>query len=187
MRSKNLSTSSHYASASNDTGWIWVDEITVAAWIKSSMTPGATYVCPFISKWDTTVDASKGWRLGFDNHSSGRIRFGWRTTGGTDISAVTSSTGWNDGEWHLIVGVHTPGETNIYIDGDAQSLTGSNLTSTAGIQSTTTSIYIGRHSNVLSGDNYIGLIAFAGAWNYGLRQEQIQRIYDRARSGGVLA
>lgn len=186
MRSKSLTTSSHYASASNDTDWVWTTELSVGAWFKSSMTPGTTYVVPFISKWSTTVNADKGWRIGFDNDTAGYIRFAWRTSTGLDITIVTSTSGWNDGLWHFAVGVHTAGDTKIYIDGVSQGLTGSYQGSTDEIQSTTTTVELGRHANVLAGDNFVGNLAFAGAWNQALTENQVKRLYNRGVSGGVL-
>jgi len=129
-----------------------------------------------LSKWNTASTTDSSWEFGFDN--PGRLWYRTRTASGTVFAGQTAAdpfttTDFNDGHWHYIMGLHDGSQSSLFVDGkliQSVSLTG-NLSDSGG----TTSLLMGQRPHGSAKEPYDGLTGgpmiiandgvVAGRWN----------------------
>jgi hypothetical protein len=92
--------------------------------------------------------------FGVGLHGGGKLAAGTGTLGGSDATIITSTGGYNDGQWHHVVftRVKTGGAMKIYVDGVLRA------SGTGGVNSLTasTNLYVGRLAGGSVGDYFAG-------------------------------
>lgn len=85
--------------------------VTLEAWVNFATNEAFG---PIIDLSDPTQPASNGRQYALTT-ASGGLRYYVRSTGGSETPAAT--TGWNDGNWHHVVGVYNGADRRLYVDG----------------------------------------------------------------------
>jgi len=148
------------------------DPWSLVCWFKSSGALGG-----IVSKRGATPTFT-GWEL---NNSGGQIRFNLTNNNAVAnrLQVLTSSGGFNDGDWHHIVvtydGSSTPGGIIMYIDGSSEALD-TDFNALTGNIANSTSANIGARN---SGDNlWDGLLDEVAIYDVELSAAEAGIIYN---------
>jgi hypothetical protein len=177
---------------------------TEAAWFKTTTTQGGVIMAQ--SDQPTGSGGNTDRFITMDNN--GGIVFGVEAAGGSPFGPVTIAFRnqgpiWNDGKWHLVVGVYDGNSTvSLYVDGVLQgSSTGDFISPTATAQGMPTSYLRVGYADMsqvqeVFGFNYYGLhwpasqyfagsVDEAAAFNGALSTAQIQSMYAAGVGNGA--
>lgn len=152
------------------------DNFSIGAWIKTTKS-SPTYAGVIISKMQ--APDHKGWLLDIFN---GQIRFILEHSyPGYNISAKTTLTSFNDGNWHCVVvtydGSSSQSGMNIYVDGIEASVSRSGG-SVGGTTQNSGDTLVG-HRDDVSNHLYQGKIDELAVWNRTLSADEVFNIYKR--------
>ena len=178
-------TGYHYSPFFTATGSNFIDEpsstalkltkFSVAAWFKTSSTfPDDGFI---VNKGGSGSDSSgQNQNYGLWFNSGEKASGGYETTGGSN-KFVTSSTTFNDNQWHHGVVTFDGSIVKLYIDGvQVSSLASTSTPDNTGNQP----LRIGANSRA-SSDFFVGQIDEVGVWDRALLKEEI----DNLRNFGV--
>jgi hypothetical protein len=200
--SVSLDGSTNYVYSNN--GFVEPNAFTEAAWFKTTTTQGGVIMAQ--SDQPTGSGGNTDRFITMDNN--GGIVFGVKAAGGSPFGPVTiafrnQGPVWNDGKWHLVVGVYDGNSTvSLYVDGVLQgSSTGDFISPTATAQGMPTSYLRVGYADMsqvqeVFGFNYYGLhwpasqyfngnVDEAAAFNGALSTAQIQSMYAAGVGNGA--
>lgn len=154
-------------------------KLTISAWIKcSNLSNRGSVVSMYHSNSTQRVFL-------LDVNSGGSIRLlkYADNSGSNYYGETTDETGFDDGEWHHIVGVWDGGSgtSSIYVDGSKRSTTPFTNGSGGGssIHSNSANLYIGAAQSVSTAPDFLfnGIIDQVFVWSEALTIDQIQGLY----------
>lgn len=85
--------------------------VSLAIWVKFTVTDNTRTI---MGKWDGAVSADQSYRIQIGT-SSGSLRFQVNTANG--VRTAQHAGGYNDGQWHHVVGVYAAGVISLFVDG----------------------------------------------------------------------
>ena len=152
---------------------------TISAWIKTLASGSSQTI---FNSSDTSVDNT--W-FNFRVSSAGKVLVYALQSGGT-LKDATGSTTVNDGAWHHVALVSDGSAYSFYVDGSAETVTGTNNDGTwLGDLSTLGNATIGRQvRQTASGVQFNGNIDEVAVWDSALSAAQITNIYKGESNGG---
>jgi hypothetical protein len=149
---------------------------TISAWVKTT----STAYQAILSTADTSGGGTWGWMAVYNN----KLRITFRQGGGA-VKTADGSTTINDGSWHHVVAVSDGSAYSLYVDGSAETLTGSSNDGTwYGDLTNLTSTNIGSHVRTSAGNHFSGNIDELAVWDSALSAPQITNIYKGESDGG---
>jgi len=153
-------------------------QLTVEAWVKSSVIPSMHYF--IVAKSDQ--DAYHGYELGVTSAAQrpgeGRGRFLVLGSSNTNYGDAIGSTYLLDGNFHHIAGTYDGSALKLYVDGKLETLT----TWSGPITYTTHDLFIGTRQNSY-GDVFKGVIDEVSLYNRALSDQEIAGIYNARNAG----
>jgi hypothetical protein len=162
-----------------DSASLRLNQFTVAAWFKTSTNFGSDAF--IVNKGGVGSDSSgQNLNYGIWMNSAEQIKAGFETSSGADQYA-TSSTPYNDGQWHYAVVTNNGANVILYIDG-VQVAT--KATSGASPETTGTKpVRVGANSRVTPANNFFtGEVDEVRIWNTALSASQASAAF-----GGTFA
>jgi hypothetical protein len=141
---------------------------SVIAWFKTNINASGSINGSLISKMTNTY--SNGyWLTKYDD----KLRMSLFGTGTLEMIGVKNIA---DNLWHCAVGVWTPTQLNLYIDGILDKTQSYNFTFTTA----TTPLYIARH--IVSGEGYFnGNISSVSIYNRALTADEVRQNFDACK------
>ena len=173
-RCRQFNGSSDYVNIGNVSALKVTGALTITAWVKYSNLTGAAEV--IASKYDA-LSNQRGYLLSVD--TSGKLTFNIQASLSLfdATSVVTSTSAWNNGNWHNVVGVYLPSaQLRIYVDGVLAS--GDAATIPASIANPTALFFIGAINQSTASQFFSGNIDDVRVYNRVLSAQEIKDLYS---------
>ncbi len=168
---KSASTTAGYFQRVNTAALNITWPMSLSIWVKFTVTDTARTIAGI---WDSATQANRAYQIAIGT-ATGSLRF--RVELGGVIRTAQHSGGYNDGNWHHVVGVYEPdGSVRLYVDGVLRATgTGAYLP----ILSTPSVFRVGQNAN--GTEQYVGQFAEVAVHERALSAAAVANLYNCAR------